>query len=200
MQDRSLPLKPAVLADLIRRDYRDPSQAAAVWRREGMASSLYVKNGLVVLVCRGSDDWRDWARNFRFLPRPDYMPGPDYEWRLWHRGFLVEARAVAYWSDQACLNLAKSKPDVITGHSRGAAIAQILSTWWQVPAVGFAAPRPAWLKSPKAPCRLYCRKHDVVCLAGRFSGFRHVGDVVWLDGASHGIIGYYLDLCDTSAQ
>lgn len=187
---------PGVLADVIRQDYRSPAKAALAWNRGGMAAALYVVDGLVVLVCRGSDDWRDWARNFRFLPRLDHMPGPDYEWRLWHRGFLVEARAVAHWSDQVCPNLARLEPDLVIGHSRGAAVAQILSTWWQVPAVGFAAPRPAWLRSPSAPCRLYCRRRDPVCLAGRMIGFRHVNDadVVWLEGRSHSILSYIGDL------
>lgn len=188
--------RPVVIADLIRQDYRAPERALLAWSRSSMEAGFYHLDGLVVLVCRGSDDWRDWARNFRFLPQFDDMPSADREWRLWHRGFLIEARAVAHWSDQVCSRLGRVKPDLIAGHSRGAAIAQILSTWWQVPAMGFAAPRPSWLRSPRAPCRLYCRRHDPVCLAGRMIGFRHVNDadVVWLDGRSHGILSYVGDL------
>lgn len=54
--------------------------------------------------------------------------------RVWHQGFLAHAMDI--------YEAFKSKPPkFIVGHSLGAASAQILSLLWDVPAIGFAAPR-----------------------------------------------------------
>jgi len=93
---------------------------------------------------------------------------------IWHQGFLSYAKVVFEW-------LGPRKPDFIIGHSLGAAVAQILSKSYEVPALAFAAPRPK-----KARGKV---KHDRLCLSvlnpkdpvcDLPPGFSHMGPIMKL--------------------
>ncbi|HHH46720.1 MAG TPA: hypothetical protein ENK53_06910 [Thiotrichales bacterium] len=183
------------LARLCADDYAGAPAIRSV-ELDGMAASLHLARDLpppgrargpsLVLVCRGSDDPEDWARNFRFLP----AIGMGASWRLWHRGFLQEARVVYGF----VMGLpADARPDWITGHSRGAAVAQILGPSVRRRTVTFAPPRPLWLGPQPSDAGLvenHALRGDPVPYAGRLFGFRHVGRVRWLGGVGHGIRRY----------
>lgn len=185
------------LAKLCRLDYRPvgdrPIQPLRSLDLEGMHAALYHASHLpmpnetsgssLVLVCRGSDDPRDWARNIRFWP----VPGIGAT-RFWHRGFLREARVV-----HGFVRGLPVLPDWVTGHSRGSAIAQIVGPSLGVFTVTFAPPRPLFLgPQPKNANRVvnYALRGDPVPYLGRLVGFRHVGHTVVLDGVGHAISAY----------
>lgn len=91
----------------------------------------------------------------------------------WHQGFLAHAKVVQDWL------IEKNYPvSFIIGHSLGAASAQILSAGWNVPAIGFAAPRPCRTASVRAAadrCLLVNRSDDKVCTLP--ANFQHLGNV-----------------------
>lgn len=70
---------------------------------------------------------------------------------IWHQGFLAYSREVFNW-----LTHINQRPNFILGHSLGAAAAQILAKSYQVPAIGFAGPRPKFTNGRV--------KHDRKCL------------------------------------
>lgn len=132
-----------------------------------------------ILLLPGSNSVRDYLRfNLRPLRlghRQFTMNSNDTEkgasGTIWHQGFLVYARAIFDW-----LQAEGVRPNYIIGHSLGAAATQILSKTYNVPAIGFAAPRPKWVKSRvknDGKCLLLNRSDDLVPkLPGDFS---HMG-------------------------
>jgi len=182
------------LALLCAADYAGTRNPVRKFSHAGMRASIYETDipasgkkggGSLVLVIRGSDDMMDWARNLRFLP----LPGMGAT-RLWHRGFLIEARRVY----QFVVSLpAGMRPDWISGHSRGAAITQIICPSLGIPGIGFAPPRPLWIGPQPGRSNLvetWALDEDVVPYLGRFLGYRHVGRVRWLPGFGHRIGRY----------
>jgi Putative peptidoglycan binding domain len=91
---------------------------------------------------------------------------------VWHQGFFTHANHINKWigSDPA------DWPQLIVGHSLGAASAQILSTIWSTPSIGFAAPR---IRKSSVPSKFenlslsICRNDDLVCRFPR--GFERMG-------------------------
>ncbi len=69
----------------------------------------------------------------------------------WHQGFLAYSSVIFHW-----LLINNLNPKFIIGHSLGAAAAQILAKSYQVPAIGFAGPRPKFSRNRV--------KHDRKCL------------------------------------
>jgi len=173
-----MPVVPAsLLVRLCAADYDGRMERVArvlgYWQYQGMHASVVLVDDARALVCSGSNDPCDWARNFRFVPA--WWGG-----RLWHRGFLGEAGRVAMWAEKL------PQVDIVTGHSRGAAVAQIVAVMLQVPAVTFAAPRPLWIGSqPEGAHRVvnFGIRQDPVAAGpvSRMLGFRHVGRVEWLE-------------------
>ena len=86
-----------------RHTFESPLKCSALLRLE--------EDGFVILAFRGSNSRLDWERNFFALP-----------FHKLHAGFLASAQAA--WG-------AVPSPDnlVLTGHSAGGAIAQILALW-----------------------------------------------------------------------
>ncbi|MEP1352590.1 MAG: peptidoglycan-binding protein [Tateyamaria sp.] len=81
---------------------------------------------------------------------------------FWHQGFLSHAKKIHEWVGPD----ANDWPEMIIGHSLGAAAAQILSKTWAAPAIGFAAPRPRKSQGAVELSNLslsICRKDDIVC-------------------------------------
>ncbi|MFY0619980.1 peptidoglycan-binding protein [Shimia sp.] len=92
---------------------------------------------------------------------------------VWHQGFFTHAHHINKWigSDPA------NWPRLIVGHSLGAASAQILSTIWSTPSIGFAAPRIRKSAVPSKYRNLslsICRNDDLVCRFPR--GFKRMGE------------------------
>lgn len=91
---------------------------------------------------------------------------------IWHQGFFTHANHINNWigSDRA------KWPQLIVGHSLGAASAQILSTIWSAPSIGFAVPR---IRKSSVPSKFenlslsICREDDIVCRFPR--GFDRMG-------------------------
>jgi hypothetical protein len=173
-----MPVVPvSLLARLCAADYTDSvrrmGRVLGDFEERGMHATVGLVADARALICSGSNDAWDWVRNFRFVPWW-------WEGRLWHRGFLAEAKRVVMWAEK------QPQVDIVTGHSRGAAVAQILSLMLGVPAVTFAAPRPLWFGSqPEGSHRVvnFCILQDPVAAGpvSRMLGFRHVGRVEWLD-------------------
>lgn len=148
------------------------------------------------LIIRGSDDAGDWLDNARAFP----SLGIGDSWRLYHGGFLDDARLVYGYAKA-------SRPRWIAGHSRGAAIAAIVGASLGIETVTFAQPRPLWL-SPDLPdadrwVTSYCKTDDLVCyLPPRWLGWRHIGRVCWAApryhhvGQDHSMRHYYDGLVD----
>jgi len=112
-----------------------------------------------VLLLPGSNSVRDYLRyNLRplnlggvRLRLMDSERAPGASGTFWHQGFLAYAKVVFDWLAEENM-----RPEAIIGHSLGAAAAQILSKSYAVPGIGFAAPRPKFVRG-----RL---EHDDKCL------------------------------------
>lgn len=119
--------------------------------------------------------------------------------RKYHGGFLTHAKAVLKWVDSNGF-----KPQRITGHSLGAASAQIVGSALGKPTVAFASPKvlhgnkrlrgEGWVAN-------FQRVDDPVCnLPLGDEDFRHVGSKLWMasskkepPGLKHKV-KFYLDL------
>jgi len=98
---------------------------------------------------------------------------------IWHQGFLIYARRVYAW-------LGDRRPKLIIGHSLGAAATQILSKSYNVPGIGFAAPRPkkgGGAVQHDDKCLSICRIDDTVC--GLPPNFNHMGDARFFEPRSN---------------
>lgn len=97
----------------------------------------------------------------------------------WHQGFLHYSRIIYDWLQDGGI-----RPKFIIGHSLGAAATQILSKSFDVPAIGFAAPKPKKTKNPVKhddKCLLLNRTDDIVPkLPGSFN---HMGQAKFLTSA-----------------
>jgi len=94
---------------------------------------------------------------------------------IWHQGFLAHARIIHEWVENHP-HLNGNPPSYIIGHSLGAASAQILSMSFNVPAIGFASPRPRGNDEPVPnddKCFNIVRSDDVVCQVPQ--NFLHLG-------------------------
>lgn len=91
---------------------------------------------------------------------------------IWHQGFFSHANAIYKWIGKDQSNW----PNLIIGHSLGAASAQILSKTFVTPAIGFAAPKLRRVDGPIKHDHLslsICREDDIVCSLP--TGFHHTG-------------------------
>ncbi len=98
---------------------------------------------------------------------------------VWHQGFLAYASEIFHWLIQK-----GTAPNFIIGHSLGAAAAQILAKSYNVPAIGFAAPRPKFSRGPikhHRQCLLINRNDDIVPRLP--TSFFHMGQVKKLSPA-----------------
>jgi hypothetical protein len=145
------------------------------------ASMIYAAiapvRGKRVLVIRGTSERGQWRRHNLALS-PVVAHG---DTRRWHRGFLGVAEVVFAWVRD------KPKLDCITGHSLGAAVAQIIAPSLGVPAIAFASPQPLY-RDPEPPAGHMvlniCRGDDMVCaLPFSWLGYRKVGSLLVFDPA-----------------
>lgn len=88
------------------------------------ASQSHFIVGRTLYVC-GTNEWLDWVDNLDCrLSR--------FGSAIYHRGFLMCALAIMAEVDEGY--------DLVVGHSRGAAVANIISCIAKVPCIGFATP------------------------------------------------------------
>ncbi len=164
--------------------YTIRSNATLARRVKGMINEADVEAYMLdddVLLIPGSNSAWDYLRyNVRLLN----VGGKRYSvkngatgaafGRVWHQGFLAHAMLIH-------AKFKKSPPKFIIGHSLGAASAQVLSMIWNVPAIGFAAPRlfAGGIPVSNAKCLCIWRTDDPV---GSLPGakFRHAGRSVAL--------------------
>lgn len=134
-----------------------------------------------ILLLPGSNSIRDYLRyNLRPLrlgaqqfKMSDDTTKKGHSGTMWHQGFLAYSVVVFEW-----LKTLNITPIYVIGHSLGAASAQIMCKTYGAPGIGFAAPRPKFIKGPV--------KHDEKCLLiNRFDdivpklpgAFNHLGQV-----------------------
>lgn len=134
-----------------------------------------------VLLIPGSNSFMDYLR---FNLRPLRIGGKRFRMSdestergasgtIWHQGFLAHAKEIFDWVEAG-----PEKPIYVIGHSLGAAAVQILTKSWNIPGIGFAAPRPRKHKGALAKtkhCLCINRHDDTVCTLP--SAFNHVGKV-----------------------
>lgn len=110
----------------------------------------YFDDGLKVLnlAIRGSNELQDWFKNFSIFPTRLKGVG------LVHRGFLSSARAILPYITDKVLNAHENNYKIIlTGHSYGGAVAQILQQLFltlniETFVVSYGAPR-VWFAGAK---------------------------------------------------
>lgn len=99
--------------------------------------------------------------------------------RKYHGGFLTHAKAVMSWMEDKGL-----KPSRVTGHSLGAASAQIIGSQLKRPTVAFASPKVLHDNAPlngEGWVANFQRVDDPVCnLPLGDEHFRHIGSKLWL--------------------
>ena len=162
-------MKLTVAADLIQRAYDGKLGAMEVngLDHEGIQASMLSDGTLVIPGTNETSDWK--AFNFNV--------GKGERNRNWHAGFLKHASVVYPFAKGA-------NAKRVIGHSLGAASAQIVAAWLEVPGICFASPRPLRGRTRvKGEHRIMnvCRLDDAVCsLPPSFLGFRQVGKVFWL--------------------
>ena len=134
-----------------------------------------------ILLLPGSNSFDDY-KNFNLRPirlgkrklrMDDNKAEPGESGTVWHQGFLAYAAEIFHWLIQK-----GAAPSFVIGHSLGAAAAQILAKSYNVPAIGFAAPRTKFSRGPvkhHRQCLLINRRDDIV---PRLPGsFFHMGQV-----------------------
>lgn len=126
------------------------------------------------LVIPGSNEVSDYTDFNLRLRKVKYTDG-----RKYHNGFLSHAKQILKWLDEKSL-----EPSRITGHSLGAASAQIVGSRLAKPTVAFAAPKvlhgdprvsgEGWVAN-------FQRVDDPVCnLPLGDEQFRHIGSKFWM--------------------
>ena len=147
----------------------------------------YMLNNRCLLIpgSNGLNDYlkfnlRLWGVGQRKLSFSDDAKQQDVETRTrlgfsrtyWHQGVLSHALEIYNWIGKD----PNDWPEMIIGHSLGAAAAQILSKTWAAPAIGFAAPRPRKSRGHVELDELslsICRDDDIVCFLP--SSFHRLG-------------------------
>lgn len=201
-------ITPRQAAELIELDYisgrsRIDGQLAYHANDFGDAARIVEKDGEIILIIRGSDDWLDWARNFRALGSA--WPAPGASKRKYHRGFLKGARDIWWmlkWNgltpDSRDIAPEDQQITTVIGHSRGAAIAGIIGASLDVRTLTFACPRYVYGSGTikgDAKVRHFVRSDDMITWAPPW--LTRPGKTVqinqsWKWGESHRI-GHYLE-------
>jgi len=161
--------------------------------RKGV-QAYYLFDG--TLVIPGSNEIKDYTDFNLRVRKVKHTDG-----RKYHNGFLAHAKEVMKWLDEQSLT-----PSRITGHSLGAASAQIVGSTLAKPTVAFAAPKvlhdtprvsgEGWVAN-------FQRVDDPICnLPLGDEKFRHIGSKFWMSspireggGLKHKV-KHYLTLID----
>ena len=106
---------------------------------QGIQASIVEVDNLRVLLVPGTNEEADWRVNIMAWPFP-------FNGRFYHHGFLRVAVDLLDWIDHQTLHL-------ITGHSYGAAVSQIVGSRLQVPTLAWASPRVLWSSVPPIGAR-----------------------------------------------
>tara|TARA_R110002124_G_scaffold53185_8_gene152577 strand:- start:612 stop:1244 length:633 start_codon:yes stop_codon:yes gene_type:complete len=138
----------------------------------GGVQAYFLNDG--TLVIPGSNEFQDYTDFNLRLRRVLHT-----DKRKYHGGFLTHAKAVLAWLDEKNLH-----PTRITGHSLGAASAQIVGSHLAKPTVAFASPKvlqgsdrlngEGWVAN-------FQRVDDPICnLPLGDENFRHIGSRLWM--------------------
>lgn len=159
--------------------------------RGGVQAFFLFDGTLVIPGSNEVSDYTDFNLRMRKKTHSDM--------RKYHSGFLTHAKTVLGWLDDHGL-----KPSRVTGHSLGAASAQIVGSSLGKPTVAFASPKvlhgaarvrgEGWVAN-------FQRVDDPVCnLPLGDENFRHIGSQLWMSspvleagGLKHKV-KYYLAL------
>jgi len=190
------------MAALSLASYDDDSDAIKEWYdhtlfvkhpRTGTEAYAVAGNGYRAIAVRGSDALTDWLWNFFLCRRKDGA----------HKGFSEGSDSIL--ENMALLEFLEEHKDegsiLLTGHSRGGSIAQILVTeldevaacWcFGAPRVGNRAFKRSYFKNG-VPTYLFRNKGDVVpSLLPWWWGYTHVTNIRSMDGHGHDM-GEYLE-------
>lgn len=147
--------------------------------KKGDARAYLLTNNFLIIP--GSDSFADYAKyNLRLIGvgqkklKVSTATTRDDKGHNWHQGFLRHSNEIQAW-------LGDRVPDMIIGHSLGAATTQVLSMSLKVSGIAFAPPRPYKGRSPvhsSKYCLNICRVDDPVCNVPR--GFSHIGKAIYL--------------------
>lgn len=153
-----------------------------------------------------SDGIGDWIYNLNFVPMPT-QPYKDMEdgWRC-HRGFLKVWKAIEPHVAKYIYDPSISKIEV-SGYSHGAALALLCHEYCVyhrpdivVEGAGFGCPRVMWGEVPDSVAKRFSgfnvlwNGNDIVCnIPPTWLGFRHVGNVVRLEGSVNPIKDHYAE-------
>lgn len=130
MSDKLVPTLPTLYecAALCALSYRDRGTE----RIGEEAIRTGVRGGWTVIAVRGSDSPQDWLSNFRMSKGEDGI----------HDGFESGAQDILWRCASIVLESSvKGSPVMITGHSRGGALAEVVALNLGLPCVTFGAPR-----------------------------------------------------------
>lgn len=138
---------------------------------EGVQAEIVKVEDERLLIIHGTNEPDDWFR-FNFMALPAQAKGDSG--LVWHGGFLRYAQIVyGFAKNRGCT--------AVTGHSLGAAAAQIVGPSLKLPTLAVASPRP--LLSKEQPpnhdmVQNFVRTDDTITgLPPSFFGYRHVGQV-----------------------
>ena len=157
-------------ADLIDQAYEGKIDSIAQLDRDGVQAFVTADRVLVIPGTNELSDW--WKFNFKVVRGAT---------RSWHAGFLKHAQAVYKFAKG--LDVRR-----ITGHSLGAASAQIVGYSLKINTIAFASPKTLaaewWVSdSNRFLIENICRVDDLVCAVP--PNFQHVGTVQWLTPKRH---------------
>lgn len=187
------------LCSLIEADYADrwSSPSSGPIRRivSGTLQASLVPANNRTLIVRGSDEAGDWLRNFLSIPSAELKGASGTKF---HAGFLIDAKVL--YNEVIRLRDERLTPSMITGHSRGAAIAAIVGASLKIPVICFACPKPVYgkLKGELSDDGIvvYNRSDDLVGKVPLSWKWRHLGRVIKLVptsrhyGEDHRIVHY----------
>jgi hypothetical protein len=86
----------------------------------------FLSPSFVIVILSGTENWSQGIDNVIKSSQQPHPPLPGEQ----HVGFYEQAKAVHDALDDAVAELLPTRTLVIMGHSRGAAVGQILATWW----------------------------------------------------------------------
>lgn len=173
------------LAKISRIAYCEPTVAIPAYKEMGLSVEEFrhkshvqyyklMNDTHIVYAIRGTNVPRDWLQNF-MIERIGTAFG-----RI-HKGFSLAA-------DEVTLNYMEPKQIVVTGHSKGASVALLLSLYYGVEAVTFGGTMIGKVDEIAVNATRYVNNMDIVPrVPGGVLGYKHVGEQIYFN--------YYGEVC-----
>lgn len=185
-------MKPShlTLAEISRIAYCEPKVAIPAYKELGFSTEDFqhkahvqyyklMNDTHIVYAIRGTNVPRDWLQNF-MIDRVDTAFGKV------HKGFSLAV-------DEVTFNFLEPKLLMVTGHSKGASIAALLSLYYGVEAVTFGGTMLGEVnKDMYINITRYVNNMDIVPrVPGGVLGYKHVGEQIYFN--------YYGQVCRPTA-